>query len=1171
MNKTAIRNFATEARRNLIEQVGLRAKELGVTETACSTAETGPDYVVLGGLRYPKAYERAYERLCAEWKSKGFHRLVEEVAYTWFNRIIAIRYMEIHDYLPSHVRILSSAQPGGRDPEVLTRYRELTFPVDIPFVEQALRSGDREGAYRHLLLGQCEELHRIMPFLFEPVADYTELLLPGRLLHADSVIQKLVREVPEEDFADVEIIGWMYQYYVSERKKEVFDAIKKGCKVAPEDIPAATQLFTPAWIVQYMVQNSVGRLWMDSGLSVDKQVPEHWRYYIHPIPQREDVQRQWEETKLKVSTPEEIRVLDPACGSGHILVYAYELLYERYEQAGYDPQDIPYLILENNLYGLEIDDRAAQLAGFALMMKARATNRRVFQRPPRIHVYSIPSVEGMDVEFLVRIVADGHEGRARTLRLLVDEFTDAKNRGSLIKPVKLDVSWVRERLSELRAGTMDLFHHLHENEIDWLERLLDVYELLTRTYHVVVTNPPYMGTRNMHDTLKDFLKESYPDTKSDLFAAFMERSLDWTEPSGLCAMVNQQSWMFIKSYEKWRARVLEQNTILCMAHLGAHAFDDLGGEVVQTTSFVIAKRRIPGWSGIYFRLVDLDNSDAKAAALLNRRHMYRADQQQFFDIPGAPIAYWATDRVREIFRDNPKLGEMAEPRQGLATADNNRFLRLWHEVDIHRIGFGMQSREEAIASEKKWFPYNKGGDFRKWYGNQDYVVNWNNDGEEIKRHVIERYPYLNGNYEYVVKNETYYFREGITWTFVGSSNFSVRYTPQGFIFDVAGSTVFPDASHIAYLTGFLCSSLCPQLLEYMNPTLNFQVGNIASLPIVIDEARKPEIDRLVQECIQVSKDDWDDFETSWNFQVHPLVRAADAGSLEKAFAEWQALTESRFRKLKENETAINEMFAEIYGLEARPVQDEDITIRRADRERDAKSFLSYFIGCLMGRYSLDYPGLAFAGGEWDPSRYKRFVPDPDGIVPLTDEPYFEDDVMRRLEEFLTVLFGAETVADNLAWLAESIGSLRANETPAQRIRRYLADEFYKDHLKTYRKRPIYWLFESGGKKGFRALMYLHRYNRETLPRVRLQYVQALQRQYAQEVDVLTRRIESGMLSAAERSAAKKRIRELEDRQLELAAYDQKLAALANDRIDLDLDDGVVANHAKLATVLAPIK
>lgn len=1147
MNKTAIRAFATSARRELIEQVSLRARELGVTETRCATPEVGPDYVVLGGMRFPKVYQRGYERLCAEWKSKGFRRLVEEVAYTWFNRIIAIRYMEIHDYLPSHVRILSSAQPGGRDPEVLTRYRELTFPVDIPFVEQALRSGDREGAYRHLLLGQCEELHRIMPFLFEPVADYTELLLPSRLLHADSVVHKLVREVPEEDFANVEIIGWMYQYYVSEKKNEIV-GMNKGV-VNAEDLPAATQLFTPHWIVKYMLQNSLGRLWREAQGEAD--FTREWEFYLAP---RHFVQR-----NAGVLSLEDVRVFDPACGSGHILVYAFDLLYQMYEAQGYLSTDIPQLILERNLYGLDIDARAAQLAGFALMMKAREKDKRIFSRGVKPNVQDFRDASNVSDEAIALLCKTEEERKA--LRETMRAFSRAKLYGSLIIPTVDVISILKRLVSLLHSESGDLYERSLLEELR--ERVLPVLQQahwLSQKYDVVVANPPYHN--KYCPELKAFMQQNYKDYKADLYSAFIYRCAQLTKKGGFAALMTPFTWMFISSHEKLRRYILGNHTISSLVQLEYSAFEEA---TVPICTFVI-QNQTETRTGDYIRLADFRGAESQpvkvqeAARDPDAPFRYCCDQTHFFDIPGAPIAYWATDRVREIFREYPKLGEIAEPRQGLATADNARFLRLWHEVDIHRIGFGMRSREEAQASGRKWFPYNKGGDFRKWYGNQDYVVNWEKDGEELRN--FERA---------VIRNLDYYFREGITWTFVSSSSFSARYTPQGCIFDVAGSTVFPDGSHIAYLTGFLCSSLCPQLLEYINPTLNFQVGNIASLPIIIDEARKPEIDRLVQECIQISKDDWDDFEVSWNFQVHPLVRLAHAGSLEKAFEEWQTLTESRFRKLKDKETVINDIFAEIYGLEARPVQDEDITIRRADRERDAKSFLSFFIGCLMGRYSLDYPGLAYAGGEWDPSRYQRFIPDSDGIVPLTDEPYFEDDVMRRLEEFLAVLFGAETVGYNLAWLAESIGDLRANETPAQRIRRYLADEFYKDHLKIYRKRPIYWLFESGSKKGFRALMYLHLYNRETLPRVRLQYVQALQRRYAQEVDVLTRQIESGMLSAAERRDANKRIKELEDRQLELAAYDQKLAALANDRIGLNLDDGVVVNHAKLAAVLAPIK
>lgn len=1153
MNKTAIRAFATSARRELIEQVSLRAKELGVTETRCATPEVGPDYVVLGGMRFPKAYQRGYERLCAEWKRKGFHRLVEEVAYTWFNRIIAIRYMEIHDYLPSHVRILSSAQPGGRDPEVLTRYRELTFSVDIPLVEQALRSGDREAAYRHLLVGQCEELHRIMPFLFEPVADYTELLLPGRLLHADSVVQKLVREVSEEDFANVEIIGWMYQYYVSEKKDEVV-GMNKGF-VKPEDLPAATQLFTPHWIVKYMLENSLGRLWKESYGETD--FTRQWEFYLTP---RHSVPRHAGGLSL-----EEMRVFDPACGSGHILVYAFDLLYQMYEAQGYLSTDIPQLILEKNLYGLDIDARAAQLAGFALMMKAREKDRRIFARGVKLNVQDFRDACDVSDEAMALLCQTDEERKA--LRETMSAFSRAKLYGSLIVPT-VDVTSILERLeSLLHSGSSDLYEQSLLEELR--ERVLPVLQQahwLNQKYDVVVTNPPYHN--KYCPELKAFMQQYYKDYKADLYSAFIYRCTQLTKKGGFAELMTPFTWMFISSHEKLRRYILGNHTISSLVQLEYSAFEEA---TVPICTFVI-QNQTEIRTGEYIRLADFRGAESQPVKVQEAARdpdvpfRYCCDQTNFFDIPGAPIAYWATDRVREIFREYPKLGEIAEPKVGLQTSDNDRFLRLWHEVDIHRIGFGMRSREEAQASGRKWFPLNKGGEFRKWYGNQDYVVNWEKDGEEI-RHFTDGGKRVKSR----PRNMEYYFREGITWTDISSSKFGVRYSPPGFISECTGNCVFPEPLHLRYLIGFMCSDVCFELLAFLNSTMHFLVGNIASLPIIIDEARKPEIDRLVQKCIQISKDDWDDFEVSWNFQVHPLVRLAHAGSLEKAFAEWEALAESRFRKLKENETAINDIFAEIYGLEARPVQDEDITIRRADRERDAKSFLSYFIGCLMGRYSLDYPRLTYAGGEWDPSRYQRFIPDADGIVPLTDEPYFEDDVMRRLEAFLTVLFGPETVAENMVWLAESIGELRANETPAQRIRRYLMDEFYKDHLKTYRKRPIYWLFESGGKKGFRALMYLHRYNRETLPRVRLQYVQALQRRYAQEVDVLTRQIESGMLSAAERRDANKRIKELEDRQLELAAYDQKLAALANDRIELNLDDGVVVNHAKLAAVLAPIK
>ncbi|WP_051663081.1 BREX-1 system adenine-specific DNA-methyltransferase PglX [Alicyclobacillus macrosporangiidus] len=751
MDKSAIRNFATEARRDLIEQVGLRAKELGVTETQCAAAEAGEDYVVIGGVRYPKAYQSAYERLCAEWKRKGFQRLVEEVAYTWFNRIIAIRYMEVHDYLPSHVRILSSDRPGGRDPEVLSRYRELTFPVDVPFVEQALRDGDREKAFRHLFLMQCEELHRIMPFLFEPIADYTELLLPTRLLHTDSVIQKLVRGVAEEDFADVEIIGWMYQYYVSEKKDEIV-GMNKGF-VKAEDLPAATQLFTPDWIVKYMVQNSLGRMWIETG--GDTSLLDDWEFYLAPSG---DGRRGGHSLTL-----EEIRIFDPACGSGHILVYAFDLLYRMYESQGYPSSEIPTIILKNNLYGLDIDERAAQLAGFALMMKAREKDRRLFSRDIQPNIQDFRNPRDVSDDALALLCRQSED--RGVLKSVLHDFKNAKLYGSLIVP-SADVASLLERLTGLlESEPSDLYERLLLEELraGVLPVLRQAFWLSLK-YDMVVTNPPYHN--KYCPELKAFMQENYKDYKADLYSAFIYRCTQFTKSGGYAALMTPFTWMFISTHEKLRKYIITKQTITSLVQLEYSAFEEA---TVPICTFVI-QNQTDMRVGEYVRLADFRGSEVQPLkvreAARNPRvpFRYTSDQTTFLDLPGAPIAYWATDRVREVFRDHPKLGDVAQPRQGLATADNNRFLRLWHEVNVHRIGFGMRSREEAMRSGLKWFPLNKGGGFRKWYGNQDFVVNWENDGAEIKENVINRYPYLNGNYEYVVKNEKYYFREGITWT-----------------------------------------------------------------------------------------------------------------------------------------------------------------------------------------------------------------------------------------------------------------------------------------------------------------------------------------------------------------------------------------------------------------------
>lgn len=1109
MNKTALRNFATFARRELITQVKLKAKAFGITPEGLPEVAEGADYIEVNQVRYSAREKPAINKLFQAYKEKGYTQLIEEVAYTWFNRLIAIRFMEVHNYLPSRIRVLSSETEGKVDPDILTDYHQAGLPVAIEVIDAHLQAGDREAAYRELLIAQCNELSEILPFLFEKIDDYAALLLPDRLLHSDSVIQVMNRELTEKDFQEVEVIGWLYQYYIAEKKDEVFAGLRKNQKITKDNIPAATQLFTPHWIVRYMVENSLGHLWQES--HPGSELKQQMTYYIETEEQEEEVQKQLEELRNPDLSPEEITLIDPACGSGHILVYAFDLLYAIYEEQGYPTRDIPALILEKNLYGIDIDKRAAQLAAFALMMKAREKSRRVFRQPPRPNILTIEESNTLDREGLAAYVAEMEEEKAE-LQQILEDFVNARNYGSILQPPSLDYDrWLARVDQLLEEAELNIFDAALYDQLPQVRQLLEQAKVLAAQYDIVVTNPPYMGSRGMNPDLSNLVRKNYPDTKGDLFAVFMERNHVFTKKHGLTATINQHSWMFLSSYEKLRKKVLHHETILSMLHLGPHAFEEIGGEVVQSTTYVTRKIDLPHFSGRYYRLVDFTTASGKEEGFFEKKDVYKRSKSAFGDIPGSPIAYWASDQVRKVFREEKKLGEISPPKIGMRTGDNKRFLRQWFEVSLDQIGFNIDNAEDGITSRKKWFPYNKGGAFRKWYGNQDYVVNWQNDGEEIKENTRKVYPSLGDNLGWKISNEIFYFLEGITWSKVSSAKLSVRYIPKGFIFDTAGLSIFSDIEVLLIELAVLSSKPASAFLEILSPTLNFQVGDIASLPIIkVEGERKTKVESLSQQNISLAKTDWDSFETSWDFQEHPfLTYRGGATTLAGSFANWQAHAERQFRRLQANEEELNRIFIELYGLQEEltpEVPEEQVTVRRAERERDAKSFLSYCVGVMMGRYALNRPGLVYAGGEWDASLYQGVQPVEKGIIPLTDAAYFEEDVITRLNQILIYLYGEETLAENQQWLAESLGRIRATETAEERIRRYFLDEFYKDHCRIYQKRPIYWLADSGRKKGIRALIYLHRYQPHTLGTLRFRYVQELQGKLQQEEKYLEQQL-----------------------------------------------------------------
>lgn len=1159
MNKAALKTFATWARRQLIDQVSVEATRLGLTARQPIAYSVQGDYLTIGTTQYPRAWREAVDSLNQAWHHYGYAQLVEEVAYTWFNRFIAIRYMEVHDYLPAHVRVLSSLTPGQVDPDILLHYRDLSWPLDVEALDQAMAAGNREAVFRQLLIEQCNELHVAMPFLFEKLKDYTELLLPAHLLHTDSVIRHLVADVPEEDFQAVEVIGWLYQYYIADQKDAVFKGLKAGQKISPENIPAATQLFTPEWIVRYMVENSAGRLWRESHPEYQPATP--WRYFIDDAEQPQPVKERLSDLARPQLRPEDITIMDPACGSGHILVYAFDLLYEIYEDAGYPSREIPRLILENNLYGLEIDKRAAQLASFALLMKARACSTRILTNPPVPHVAAIQDTRTLDRDALAAMLAKQSNMHSRQVKKWLDSFVEAETLGSLIQPPTIDTPALAEAMGQVESqGLRSLFDHGRVDELALLKQVIQQTDLLTRQYDVVVTNPPYMGARGMNDDLKRHLSKNFPDTKSDLFSAFLERMEAMVKPTGFHTSVTMQSWMFLSSYENYRTHLINRYSVVTLTHMANMVMGIAFGTVAT-----VLRPHINDYIGTYqyVEMSDLDEGTPKNFPVRSNGRFKQLSTDQFGMIPGSPIAYWASEAVRNVFKKGTPLESIARPRQGLATADNDRFLRLWHEVRLDRIGFSCANPDEARKSQRKWFPYNKGGEYRKWYGNQEYVINWENDGQKIREFAAA-----------VIRNPKYYFRPGITWTDVSSSKFGVRFTPGGFLFDVSGSSVFPSASQATYILAFMASRLSVTFLKIINPTLHFQVGNIASLPLIVEDSIRPQVDQLAQENIQIAQEDWDDFEISWNLVQHPFLKyRSSASTIASSFAAWHAHAEHRFRKMQQNEEELNRLFITLYGLQEEltpEVPDDEITLRWADEVRDAKSFLSYFIGCLMGRYSLDAPGLVYAGGTWDAHPYQTFQPIADGIVVLTDDRYFDQDIMGRLEEFLVAIYGRESLNENLQWLADRVDR-RVEDDAATRLRRYFLQELFKDHCKVCSKRPIYWLFDSGPDKGFRALVYLHRYTPDTVARVRLDYLQPLQVRVTEELRQWEARLAAGTLSRAERRVVESRIDVLRARQAECVRYDQVLAELANQRIALDLDDGVKVNYSKLQPALAVVR
>ena len=1221
MNKTAIKNFAIWARNKLIADIQYRAGLMGITAEGIKNAlpqstpnmefydiGTAEPYSITGEAiqQRKKLVEILRQKEKDSDYATAYKYILEEVAYTWFNRLIAIRFMEVNDYLPSHIRVLSS-ETGKVEPDLVTTPfdTELDFtPAEEENILRLKTDNALDELFRLLFIKQCNALNEILPALFEKTNDYTELLLNLSVVDQDGVVYHLIHDIDENDFniekgGQVEIIGWLYQYYNTEPKNAAF---AKNGKITKDEIPAVTQLFTPDWIVRYMVQNSLGRLFIDKRknegvfadgrgldemtwdeaeekrIAAEKYLAEQmeWKYYLPEAAQTKEVREQLDKIQQQSEYKDvrDIKVIDPCMGSGHILVYAFDVLMQMYEDAGYNQRDAAKSILENNLYGLDIDDRAYQLAYFAVMMKARQYNRRILNGETTCQVYAIQESNNINRTHLKYLGAGMDDLEVNTARVqvegLLDTLRDAKEYGSILKVESYNWELLRRFVSAADAGDQVTLDSAGlEVTVAQLLTLIDIAETIAQKYDVVVTNPPYMAISNGDARLNEYVKKNYPDSKADLFAVFIECCSAMTEQNRYQAMITQHSWMFLSSFEKLRKKLLRKDTIN-MAHLGPRAFEEIGGEVVQTTSFVMRKSHVAEYKGTYCRLIDPPTQRGKEDMFLAGKNRYTAQQSNFSKIPGSPVAYWVSDLSFQCFAAG-LLFSYAETKQGFKTGDNERFLRLWYECSVDKESF-------SGDKEKKWFPCTKGGEFRRWYGNFEYIVDWENDGYKIKNFFDS-----NGKLRSRPQNLQINFTKQLTWSSISSGNISFRQVADYFMYESKGPVLTPKIDFDLMLA-YLNTKVYQYFISVVAPTLDYSEGAVLRVPYV--ELRNDQINQQIMgnvgECVNLSRYDWDSFETSWDFQKHPLVplaherqeqessqfrssRIEKFGSIAWHYDKWAQECEGRFNQLKANEEELNRIFIDIYGLqdELTPeVEDKDVTVRKADLQRDIKSLLSYAVGCMFGRYSLDSEGLAYAGGDWDESKYKTFLPDVDGIIPITDEEYLGDDIVTRLCSWLKIVYGEDTLEENVDFIAKALGG--RGSSSREIIRNYFLKDFFKDHCKIYQKRPIYWLFDSGKQNGFKALIYLHRYTPDTIGNLRVDYLHKMQRVYESEIGRMQDMIDHST-NAREVAAATKRKEKLQKQLKECREYDEMIGHLALSRIELDLDDGVKVNYEKIQT------
>lgn len=1152
MDKNAIKNFAIWARKELIERVTLKAASYEIKKDRDRKPEVEKTIKWLLGK---ESFEKR-EIVLKKIDETGFDKTVEEIAYTWFNRLIALRFMEVNGHLKSRIFTNSS---GEFDPEILKNPLDMDIPeLDEKKVMDFINSSDREGLFNYLLIAQCNNLEKLLPGIFEKIDDYTEILIPDNLLRDESVISKMIEMIPEEDWKNqVQILGWLYQYYNSEVKDEIFEELKRNKKLTKEKIPAATQLFTPDWIVRYMVENSLGKLWVES--HPDTELYKNWRYYLEEPVQDEKVASVLKKMRSEYANiePENIRCIDPSVGSGHVLCYLFDLLIEIYESYGYKRRDAVRLIIEKNIYALDIDERARQLAYFSVMMKALEYDRRFLQRDyiPQPQIYTICESnyfknEGKEA---LKFFKNGDKEISSIIDCMVEDMFDACEYGSIVEVRKPDVDIINRRFDEIRKDENPYLDILVEK----LLPLVKVSEILSSQYDIVITNPPYIGSGGMNPKLADYIKEHFFVSRGDIYAVFIEKWCRMLKPHGFNAMVTMQSWMFLSGFEDFRRKLFRKITISTLIHM-----DVMVMGIAFGTSATVFRKSIHGYKGVfnYIKRSDIkDGVPVKFPILENRYANISVDE--FANIPGVPVAFWAEKSVLKAFQGDV-VGNFGVAKSGVQTGDNNLFLKFWFEVEKDSIAFEMKSKDEYLKSGKKWVPQIKGGKYRKWYGNFDYVVNWENDGEEIRKHRGCR---LNA----MAKDE-YYFKEGLTWSHTTSGGFGMRYLPQGALFNVEAPTFFVDDNrYFYYILGSLNTGIAQYFLDLTNSTQHYLVGNIMNLPIKYDEKRAYEVERIVKECIEIAKIDWDMNEVSWEFKTSPFVANKQNNSIAATYERYKKEVNERFEKMRTLEEKLGHIFKEIYEIElGEPVSPKDITVAKIfdseshidkdikgnryilTRADVIKDFISYGVGCILGRYSVEKYGVC--------SKSNRL-----GIVPITSDEYFTKDLVTEFVSFVEKLFGSGNLDENLEFIASVLkgkGSARA------RLRRYFMNDFYKEHCKRYEKRPIYWQFESGEKNALKILVYVHSYKADTLAKIRVDYIHELQGKYEEEVE----RLEKSAAVTTQRVKLSREIADIKEKIEELEKFEERVHHLADKRIEMDLDDGVKKNYLLFKDILTKI-